>query len=251
MNFCTASLALIVVLCGPLSGQVHAAPPTPVSGGVGLTSDGESTVILMDRSLLEWSSFSVAAGKTVDFVQASDSSGILNRVQDGAILEVFGVLRSNRPLTFIAGNIYVAPGGVIDAPGLSLVASQTVNMAGLIRGGGKLNIEAPSIFVKGPLVSDGVLLQAGDFQGSGSLSLGSDGGSFSAVTMTMSNFELRPSYIDYYSAPSVAYSAHSDFAFELASLVPEPTPVEMLAAGMLMLFVLRRKGIRIGAEAVR
>lgn len=250
MNFCTASLALVVVLCGPLSGQVHAAPPTPVSGGASLISDGDSSLILTDSSLLEWSRFSVAAGKTVDFVQASDSSGILNRVQDGAILEVFGVLRSNRPLTFIAGNIYVAPGGVIDAPGLSLVASQTVNMAGLIRGGGKLNIEAPSIFVKGPLVSDGVLLQAGDFQGSGSLSLGSDGGSFSALTMTMVNFELRPSYMDY-SAPSAAYSAHSDFAFELASLVPEPTPVAMLAAGMLMLFALRRKGIRIGAEAVR
>lgn len=237
MQIQLASLALLAALSGSMSSQAYASSPTLASGSASISTVGESSTILTDGVSLDWSSFSVAVGQTVDFIQSSDSSGVLNRVQEGATLEVFGILRSNRPLTLFADNIYVAPGGVIDAPGLFLVASQSVNMSGLLQGGGILTIEAPSLFVKGPLVSDGVVLQTGDYRGSGSLTLGSNGGSFSAVTVTAAIFDLPPIAIDV-ADPVVVFSP-----------VPEPTEAVMLAAGLLTLFGLRRKGA--GGASIR
>jgi filamentous hemagglutinin family protein len=231
-----------------MSSQAHALPPMPtlISGAASFSTEGDTFNISTDSDLLEWSSFSVAAGQTVDFIQPSGSSGVLNRVQGSSILEVFGVLRSNRPLTLLANNIYVAPGGVIEAPGISLVASESVNMAGLLRGGGILTIGAPSLFVKGPLVSDGVILQTGDYQGSGSLTLGSNGGSFSAVTISMVNpypsISIDVEYPVTFAILEPSLPAPSDLTFELSSPVPEPTEGWMLIAGLLTLFGLRRKG---------
>lgn len=242
MQIQLASLALLAVLSGSMSSQAYASSPTLASGSASISTVGESSTILTDGVSLDWSSFSVAFGQTVDFIQSSDSSGVLNRVQEGATLEVFGILRSNRPLTLFADNIYVAPGGVIDAPGLSLVASQSVNMSGLLQGGGILTIEAPSLFVKGPLVSDGVVLQTGDYRGSGSLTLGSNGGSFSAVTMTMANFPPSIAANIEYSESFAISEPVLPQSFVLSSPVPEPTEAAMLAVGLLTLFGLRRKG---------
>jgi len=231
MKFHLASLALLAALSGSMSSQAYASPPTLASGSASISAEGDTLTISTDSFLLEWSSFSVAAGQTVDFIQPSGNYGVSNLLQGGATLEVFGVLRSNRPLTLFADTIYVAPGGVIDVPGLSLVASQSVNMSGLLRGSGVLTIEAPSLFVKGPLVSDGVVLQAGDYQGSGRLTLGSNGGSFSALTVTMANFDL----------PIIAFDM-ADPVVVISSAVPEPTEAAMLAAGLLTLLGLSRKG---------
>ena len=225
-----AGLALLAVLSGSMSSQAYASLPTLVSGNASISTEGDISTVSTDSLLLEWSSFSVAAGQTVDFIHSSGNYGIFNLLQGGATLEVFGVLRSNRPLALYADNIFVAPGGVIDAPGLSLVARQSVNMSGLVQGGGILNIEAPSLFVKGPLVSDGEVLQAGDYQGSGSLTLGSNGGSFSAITATMTN-------LDY---PIIAIEVANPVV-SVPSPVPEPTEAAMLAAGLLTLLGLRRK----------
>lgn len=236
-----AGLTLLAALCGPLSSQTHASSLTLVSGGASISSDGETVNVSTDSPVLEWSSFSVAAGQTVDFVQAAGSARVFNRV-GGATLEIFGLLQSNRPLSLIADNIFVAPGGVIDVPGLSLVASQSINMSGLLRGSGVLIIEAPSLYVKGPLVSDGVVLQAEDYRGSGNLTLGSNGGSFSALTMTLANIyptNVNSVYFD-------VFEPTADFAqnlpLELSLPVPEPSGAAMLLAGLLMFFGLRRKG---------
>lgn len=241
-----AGLTLLAALCGPLSIQAHASSLTLVSGGASISRDGETVNVSTDSPVLEWSSFSVAAGQTVDFVQAAGSARVFNRV-GGATLEIFGVLQSNRPLSLIADNIFVAPGGVIDVPELSLVASQSINMSGLLRGSGVLTIEAPSLYVQGPLVSDGVVLQAEDYRGSGNLTLGSNGGSFSALTMTMANIYPMPILIDtIYSVELIISEPIATFApslnVELSLPVPEPSGAAMLAAGLLMLFGLRRKG---------
>lgn len=246
MKFHIASLVLLAALSGATSSQAYALSPMLTSGNASISTEGDTLTISTDSLLLEWSSFSVAAGQTVDFIQSSGGYGLVNLLQGGATLEVFGVLRSSRPLTLRADNIYVAPGGVIDAPGLSLVASQSIDMAGLLQGGGLLTIEAPSLFVKGPLVSDGVVLQTGDYRGSGSLSLGSNGGSFSAVTMTMINFppptSINIEYFEIVASAESALPAPLELAFDLSSPVPESTEAAMLAAGLLTLLGLRRRG---------
>lgn len=242
MKFHLASLALLAALSCSMSSQAYASLPTLASGSASISAEGDTLNVATDSLLLEWSSFSVAAGQTVDFIQPSGSYGVFNLLHGGATLEVFGVLRSNRPLTLLADNIYVAPGGVIDVPGLSLVASQSVHMSGLLQGGGILTIEAPSMFVKGPLVSDGVVLQTADYQGSGKLTLGSNGGSYSAVTMTMANFQPSiDTYIEYSESFAISEPVLPQ-SFVLSSPVPEPTEAVMLAVGLLTVFGLRRKG---------
>lgn len=241
MKIQLASLALLAALSGSMNSQAYASSPMLASGNASISTEGDTLTVSTDNLVLEWNSFSVAAGQTVDFIQSSGSYGVFNLLQGGATLEVFGVLRSSRPLTLLAENIYVAPGGIIDVPGLSLVASRSVNMSGLLRGNGVLTIDAPSLFVKGPLVSDGVVLQAGDYQGSGRMTLGSNGGSFSAITMTMANFQpLIPTVIE--SSENFAI-ADPYPTFVLPSPLPEPTEAGMLAAGLLTLLGLRRKGI--------
>jgi len=217
--------AAILALLGLLGIAAKPAFALPESSAL---ASGSASLNLIENTLnitptseqLDWRSFSVAAGESVNFILPETSPGIRNSLQGGAVLEIFGVLRSNRPLSLFADQIYVAPSGLIDAPGLSLFASQGVNMAGLIQGSGPLNITAPSIFVKGPLVSDGVVVQSGDFQGAGSLTLGSERGSFSAVENQMVNFPLYPGVIEVYQ-PSVVAS------------VPEPGEWMMFVAGLL------------------
>jgi len=225
-----AGVALMVSLFGLFSQPALALPANPVlvSGNASFSSSGDTLDIVAESDQLNWSSFSVALGQTVNFIQSSSSPGADNRLLGGSVLEVFGVLRSNRPLILHADNIYIAPGGVIDAPGLSLFGAQSVNMAGLVQGAGPLNITAPSIFVKGPLVSDGVLVQADDYHGSGSLTLGSNGGSFSAVEVTMVNFPVYSGVFEV-NQPSFAAS------------VPEPSEWMMFVAGLMTIVGVARR----------
>lgn len=218
----SAAFLALVGLLGIAAKPAFALPESSAlaSGSASLNLVENTLNITSTSEQLDWRSFSVAAGESVNFIVPESSPGIRNSLQGGAVLEIFGVLRSNRPLSLFADQIYVAPGGLIDAPGLSLFASQGVNMAGLIQGSGPLNITAPSIFVKGPLVSDGVVVQSGDFQGAGSLTLGSERGSFSAVENQMVNFPLYPGVIEVYQ-PSVVAS------------VPEPGEWMMFVAGLL------------------
>lgn len=224
-----AVVALLVSLSGLFSQPALAlsANPLLVSGNASFSSTGDTLNIMTDSDQFNWSSFSVAVGQTVNFIQPSSSPGADNRLLGGSVLEVFGILRSNRPLILRADNIYVAPGGVIDAPGLSLFGAQSVNMTGLIQGSGALNITAPNIFVKGPLVSDGVVVQADDYYGSGSLTLGSNGGSFSAI-VTMVNFPAYSGIIEF-DQPSFIAS------------VPEPSEWMMFVAGLMTIAGMARR----------
>jgi len=225
-----AAVALLVSLSGVSSQPALALPANPVlvSGNASFGSSGDSLNISVDSDQLNWSSFSVAVGQTVNFIQSSSSAGVDSRLLGGSVLEIFGVLRSNRPLTLRADNIYVAPGGVIDAPGLSLFGAQSVNMAGLVQGAGPLNITSPSIFVRGPLISDGVVIQADDYNGAGSLTLGSNGGSFSAVQVTMVNF---PGYSGVFEVNQPTITAS----------VPEPSEWMMFVAGLMTIVGVARR----------
>jgi hypothetical protein len=222
MNKRFAVFLALISLVGMSANSAIALPDGAalVAGDANLSIAGNILNIASASEKLDWRNFSVAAGETVNFLVPENSPGIGISLQGGSVLEIFGALRSNRPLSLYADNIYVAPGGLIDAPGLSLFAGQSVNMAGLIQGSGPLNIAAPSIFVKGPLISDGVVVQSGDYQGAGSLTLGSDRGSFSAVEIRMVDFPVYPGVIEVYQPSFVAS-------------VPEPGEWMMFMAGLL------------------
>ncbi|MCX5704806.1 MAG: filamentous hemagglutinin N-terminal domain-containing protein [Candidatus Omnitrophica bacterium] len=73
-----------------------------------------------DRAIINYNSFSIGTGNTVNFLQPGASSVALNRVTGGNISEIFGFLNAN-------GNIFlINPNGILFGPGSS------VNVAGLV-----------------------------------------------------------------------------------------------------------------------
>jgi filamentous hemagglutinin family protein len=73
-----------------------------------------------DRAIINYNSFGIGAGNTVNFFQPSSSSVALNRVTGGSISEIYGALNAN-------GNIFlINPNGVLFGP------NSSVNVGGLV-----------------------------------------------------------------------------------------------------------------------
>src|SRR5260221_700342 len=60
-----------------------------------------------DQVILDWNSFSIAAGETVKFSQPSSASAVLNRVTGSEMSQIMGMLQAN-------GKVYlINPNGLI------------------------------------------------------------------------------------------------------------------------------------------
>ena len=93
------------------AGEVHFERPDDVTFNVIQSSD---------QAIVNFQSFSTAAGDTVNFFQPSSSSAILNRVLGGSASELFGALNANGLVAF------VNPSGIVFGP------SSSVNVGSLI-----------------------------------------------------------------------------------------------------------------------
>ena len=75
---------------------------------------------LTDRAIVDWQSFSIANGESVQFLQPSQLAVILNRVTGGDPSEILGQLSAN-------GNVFlINPNGILFGP------TATVNVGGLV-----------------------------------------------------------------------------------------------------------------------
>ncbi|WP_338634145.1 Heme/hemopexin-binding protein precursor [Sporomusa ovata DSM 2662] len=115
----TAGLLLLsaysTALANPTNGNV-------TSGSATITATGNTTTINQSSSkaIINWTSFSVAKGETVNFVQPSASAVALNRVTGNSASEIYGSLNAN-------GKVYlVNPNGILFAKGAQ------VNVGGLV-----------------------------------------------------------------------------------------------------------------------
>ena len=102
----------------------HAAPAGGVvaAGGATIATSGARTTVNQStqNAVLNWQSFGVAAGETVQFVQPNSSSVTLNRVTGADASGIFGNLSSN-------GKVFlVNPNGILFGSGAS------VNVGGLV-----------------------------------------------------------------------------------------------------------------------
>ena len=98
--------------------NLHSVPKGPqIIGGKGavFTSDKSITVKQStDRAIVNWKSFSVSNGETVNFVQPSSSSVILNRVVGSASSLINGNINANGHVYLINPNgVSIGPNGVI------------------------------------------------------------------------------------------------------------------------------------------
>jgi len=102
---------------------------TVASGSAAITANGATTTInqTSQKAIINWKSFSIAKGETVNFLQPSASSAALNRVVGSDTSTIYGTLTANGKVFLINPNgILFAPGSQVSAGGL--VAS-TLNIA--------------------------------------------------------------------------------------------------------------------------
>ncbi|MDB5941280.1 MAG: hypothetical protein JWQ13_846, partial [Ramlibacter sp.] len=120
--FAPRLLALSLMLSFAASG--HAAPAGGVvaAGGASIASSGANTTITQttQNAVVNWQSFGIAAGETVQFVQPNKSSVALNRVIGSDPSAIFGKLSSN-------GKVFLLnPNGILFGSGAN------VNVGGLV-----------------------------------------------------------------------------------------------------------------------
>ncbi|HVM77916.1 MAG TPA: filamentous hemagglutinin N-terminal domain-containing protein, partial [Stellaceae bacterium] len=102
---------------GPLgTPQVQAGQVTVTSPAANKTVINQAT----SKAILNWNAFSIPSGSSVQFVQPSAGSIVLNRVTGGTVTNIAGQLTAN-------GQVWIVnPNGVFFGPGAQ------VNVAGLI-----------------------------------------------------------------------------------------------------------------------
>lgn len=113
--------ASVMLICGV---NVYALPSGGVvaSGGATINSGAASTTITQStpNAVINWQSFNVAAGQTVQFVQPNAASVALNRVTGADPSSILGSISAN-------GRVFlVNPNGILFGQGAS------VNVAGLV-----------------------------------------------------------------------------------------------------------------------
>jgi filamentous hemagglutinin family protein len=113
----------MIMLSAPV--QVYALPeePTVQSGDVDFSNPDSNTLDVnqaTEDAIIDWFSFSIGVGETVNFLQPGSSSIAMNNVTGGSISEILGTLNAN-------GCVWILnPVGVIFGP------SASVNAAGLL-----------------------------------------------------------------------------------------------------------------------
>lgn len=110
------------ILLGSISG-VSANPTggTVTTGSGTISSSGTTTTITQttDKLGINWQSFSIGSGETVNFIQPGASSIALNRVIGNDASAIYGTLTANGKVFLINPNgILFAPGAKVDVGGL-------------------------------------------------------------------------------------------------------------------------------------
>ena len=122
VGFVTALLASSALLS---ANTAHAQAVLPqggrvIAGGVGITTSGNTTTVTQtsNRAIVNWDSFSVGAGDTVQFVQPGAGAAILNRVTGNATSSIAGQISGN-------GQVYL-----VNPNGLVITSTGTVDLGG-------------------------------------------------------------------------------------------------------------------------
>lgn len=111
---------------------VRSDPPTSgtvVAGSASFNQSGATTTITAsNNAIIDYNSFNIPAGYTVQFVQPSSTSRVLNRVIGGNISEIFGTLQANGIVYLVnPAGIYFGPNSYIDVGGLYAAAGNMSN----------------------------------------------------------------------------------------------------------------------------
>lgn len=108
----------------PTGGQVVAGSASIENGAPGVLNIFQQS----NRAVIDWRSFSIATGETVNFVQPSSSSATLNRVLGNDPSAIFGRLNANGTVMLVNPNgIVFGAGSRVDVGGLVATTANISN----------------------------------------------------------------------------------------------------------------------------
>jgi len=137
----------LMALSLAMAASATAAPVNPVivNGQVTFARDGNAlTVTNSPNAIINWSSFSIAQGELVRFVQQSGNSSVLNRItgQDPSV--ILGTLQSNGRVFLINPNgIVFGAGSQINVGGL-VASSLAISNADFLSGNRRFAADGPA-----------------------------------------------------------------------------------------------------------
>lgn len=138
-------MALSLAMAMATSAMAAPVNPVIVNGQVTFTQDGNTlTVTNSPNAIINWSSFSIAQGELVRFVQQSSNSSVLNRItgQDPSV--ILGTLQSNGRVFLINPNgIVFGAGAQIDVGGL-VASSLAISNADFLSGNRRFSADGPA-----------------------------------------------------------------------------------------------------------
>lgn len=135
-NFSRRFVLLSALAISTLAGTVYGSPEggDVIEGEADIDYGDWTRVVTGEITVIEWLSFQIAAGETVEFIMPSESSRVLNLINSGVPTEIMGTLLGN-------GQIFlVNPSGVIFGQGA------VVNVGALYAAAGNM---ATNDFVNG------------------------------------------------------------------------------------------------------
>jgi len=157
----STALALILAVGGQgVAGQ----PPAPnqlptggqVSAGAASISQSGNTMNITQssqRAAINWSSFNIGSGATVNFLQPNSSAVALNRIQGNSASQIFGHLNANGQVFITNPNgVYFAPGASVDV-GSFLATTHTITDADFMAGNNTFTRNGAT----GSVVNDGTI----------------------------------------------------------------------------------------------
>jgi len=112
-------------------------------GAVDITASGATTTVAQgsDRAVVDWKSFDVMPGESVNFNQPSANSAILNRIHDVKASDIEGTLTANGQVYLVNPNGMVfGKGSHVDVAGL---IATTANISDADFMGGSLHFDTP------------------------------------------------------------------------------------------------------------
>src|SRR5947209_5185754 len=121
-----------LLLCGSLSCGAAPMGGTVVGGSATIQNSGSGNLIVNQTSqnaIINWNTFNIGAGETVQFIQPNSSSVVLDRVTGGlGPSQIFGTLTANGQVFLINPyGVLIGRGGVINTGGFLATTSGIKN----------------------------------------------------------------------------------------------------------------------------
>ena len=159
---CVVAIAICTLTAQPVLAATLPTAGSVAAGQVSIGTSGSTTTVTQrsDKAIVNWGSFSVGQGASVNFIQPGSSSAILNRVTGSTTSVIAGSIHAN-------GQVFL-----INPNGIAITSTGSIKVGGGFVGS-TLNITDKD-FLEGHLVFKGNGASAG-VSNAGIISVGRDG----------------------------------------------------------------------------